>query len=88
MPSREKPFVLFGLFIQPFNEIIVRTPVNLFQLDQNADADIELSELIFGIGRSADIAAAPLQFGAKLFLRKMMFRAQTAEVVPHVPVTA
>lgn len=54
--------------IQPREEGIIRTAVELFEREQHAHADIELARLVFGVGRAVNVAAAALQLGAQLLL--------------------
>ena len=63
------------------------TAVDLFQLNEDTDADIQFTSFIFGIGRASDVTAAPLKLGAKLFLRKMVCASKCAEIIAHIPVT-
>ena len=56
------------MHIQALKEIIIGTPVELSQFDDDAGADIQLSGFIFGIGRPSNVTAPPLELRTYLFL--------------------
>ena len=72
--------------IQPREEGVIRTAVEPFEREQHAHAHIELTRLVFGVGRAADVAAAALQLGAQLLLRQAVSTAQSAQIFSDVAV--
>jgi len=78
----------FGIVrrIQPREEGVIRTAVEPFEREQHAHAHIELTRLVFGVGRAADVAAAALQLGAQLLLREAAGVAQAAQIVAKIAV--
>lgn len=72
------PLRIFWPGMQIREKVIVGTAVNVFQLYYDADLDVELARLVFGIHASADIAAAALKLGSQLFLRNAVRLAKLA----------
>lgn len=77
---------LFRLRPQSLKKIVVFTVIDSPQSDQDACADIELAGFVFCVCRAPDIAASPLQFCAKLFLRELMRCPQTPQISAHIAV--
>ena len=73
--------------IDDFKKVVVDAAVQLFQLDDNAGADVQLPGFVFGICSPPDIAAAALKLGAKLFLRQPALPAQSSQIIAHISVT-
>ena len=61
--------------VESCEEGVKRTAVEPFERKQHAHADIELTRLVFGIGRAADVAAAALQ--SSFFFRVASATAQS-----------
>ena len=70
LPGRRFLVLLSGFGVvrrvEPREEGIKRTAVELFEREQHAHAHIALARFVFGIGRAANVAAAALQLGAQL----------------------
>lgn len=76
----------FGIVrrIQPREEGVIRTAVEPFEREQHAH--IELTRLVCGVGRAADVAAAALQLGAQLLLQEAAGVAQAAQIVAKIAI--
>ena len=92
MPAKKEPpqnrcfaqlFFLIAAGSESRKEVVVGAAVESAQRNDHADADVQLSGLIFCIGGPADVAAAALQLGAQLLLGEPVLQAQSAQIVAH-----
>ena len=72
--------------VEASEEFAVGTVIYLSQLHDHAGAYVQFAGFVLGIGRAAYVAAAPLELGTELFLRKPACKPQPPQVRAHVQV--
>jgi hypothetical protein len=73
--------------VQSLKEIIIRTSVNLLELNQHTNTHVQFPCLILGIATPRYITSAPLQLRAKLLLRNVPLVPQSSQIISDTPVT-